>query len=1026
MNSLDIDGAISYNIAFQDRARNIGTLNVTTSSTIIDKTIPTVSITKVSTDSITNNSTVEFYIQYNEHVIGVGTTNFNTPSVGAVGSITEVTPNNKTRWKLTISSINTSGKVELRFITTPNITDSAGNIFTANGITTNEWYRIDKTNPTMAVAHSVIGKSITFSFQQSEHGTIYYTSDPSYSPVNNIYNSGVMKDSIAIGLSGTATRTLEKEAGGEYDFYFQPVDVLKNTGSVTNTLRIKTGGTSIVTEPYPLKAVQPFNGTIRYDSFDILISERIPNDFRTGNDLTLRLGLPSGFVYNTTSMSTLATKGRASTDISQISLAYEQNGTVLRILYTTTGSSSIDTIRIQKIKIANNNRFNIVNTDTLMKRIGGTGYMYLANEEDNRTFAILKVDSITQFDILENTRSSTDSVYSGADPGDLKVGYLQRKSAGRERDSIFYRENYAFILTSNRRSNSDNIVIRKLQKNGTFTEKKIISRDSISRTPSLFDTLSFLNFFNLTDDSIGIHTFEVLLERNKNEGTPKEVSISYMGIQLDPERRDFQKNEQKTVHVTIKKPSTYNGTFVHPTGNNPDIERNGDTTLTLNIPKITQTPRTIPIQYQLTRQKLGTLTPVSFIYDTFHIRIRDTVQSFSKKDTFCFRNDSYILPIKSKYIPKGSLTDTFLRIFTIGNAKINNIHGSDTILAFITSQGKYKFSPKNLKKYYQNDTDVLFKFFRIQKNGTKTDTIQITSDEYRIHELPTIRVTGILQDNCIYDQRTNITYSLNGISQNSIHKQYTLQKQGTNGWNDILYKDSLSFLNPRQNNTTYSIINNSDTFSIIYTSLPKPAITKNNCVNTDTFTYRVWKRPSKPGIENSYQYYTDSTQLKVLYADERKYDRIYSVADSLPTFYKWYKDTMKNSVSNNFSIITDSIKLKGPGTTHIYLSKIQFREPLFNGCESFKSSAQIDVFRRASRPYLLIDNIPQINSDNTAKNVTLTYCKDTIPHLSFTVGGDTSLFNTKNRYFNWYQKIKINNKKTIETRVINKSASKNK
>ncbi len=403
----DTEGVIAYNIGFIDLAGNMpadvsGSTEIVsgvnnTNSITVDKTVPVISSIARKTPAAERNkaTSVVFEVTFDSYVYDVATGDFST-TIGAVGSMVATTPGFV--FDVTITGVSGDGLLDLDVV--GGIVDIADNPVNITPLS-EETYTIDNTAPVIASESVFVEDSdVTISAQLSnEVGVIHYLivertndlvksgdplvadvadsgADDDYAGTGGIF---VVDGSINVTSTGSTFSVLETlNPNNVYDIYLVAEDVaLGNLSALNNTLiDVQTGGTLITA---PVRSDVCIAGDA-YPLTDIVITEQIENDFKTGTNRTLRLELPDGFTFNTS----VGSVSGPSNNISAISMSVLN--TYVQVTYTINGSNLIDQITVSGLEVYGTGSSEQSNVSITRS---GSGDMYLANESDGRVFGDL-------------------------------------------------------------------------------------------------------------------------------------------------------------------------------------------------------------------------------------------------------------------------------------------------------------------------------------------------------------------------------------------------------------------------------------------------------------------------------------------------------------------------------------------------------------------------------------------------------------------------------------------------------------
>ena len=439
----DADGLVGFNIAFADDAGNSGvTINQTASSSEttdgseieVDTNVPTVTFSDGLADP-SNLNPFTINANFDEVVTGLIGSDF-TVSNGAITNITgtnpsftlEITPSSPLDNQITIH-LNASAVI-----------DDAGN---TNIQSADHIIDFDDIAPVITASASVQGRDLTLLAQLNEPGTLYYVVVADGVTVNSSEVKNVSGNAAGAVASGSivftsggvnVTELISLDADQtDYRLYLvseDNVDAL-NLLTTPQLISITSGGVSIT-------APSLSNICIDGDYFalgDIVITETIATDFRSSiSQRTLLLELPDNFEFNSLVGSASV---NATSDITIVSTSYNSSSTAVTIRYSVSGTANLDVMTITglEVKVLSNGDGNIQDdnvTNAQIVRGGGSGDIYLANEEHSPVFASLTtiapynapvvVTSITGLEtqpyIIE-----TDSVIFGDFLGDSVVVY---------------------------------------------------------------------------------------------------------------------------------------------------------------------------------------------------------------------------------------------------------------------------------------------------------------------------------------------------------------------------------------------------------------------------------------------------------------------------------------------------------------------------------------------------------------------------------------------------------------------------
>ena len=188
----------------------------------IDRTPPTVTSITGSSSNPTNQSSVQYAVQFSEPVTGVQATNFGLTTSGVSGASIGTVSGNGANWTVTVNTGSGDGTIQLSMTNSTGVTDQVGyavSNLTFNGTT----YDIDKTAPTVTIdeaagqADPTNASPIVFQVSFSE-------------PVENFGETDIDLS------SSTAPGTLVAQVFGSYALY--TVEVTGMTGNGTVVLNI--------------------------------------------------------------------------------------------------------------------------------------------------------------------------------------------------------------------------------------------------------------------------------------------------------------------------------------------------------------------------------------------------------------------------------------------------------------------------------------------------------------------------------------------------------------------------------------------------------------------------------------------------------------------------------------------------------------------------------------------------------------------------------------------------------------------
>ncbi|MCR9253617.1 MAG: Ig-like domain-containing protein [bacterium] len=372
---------------------NDGTLTVD-----IDKTDPVVTINNLTTNvaSPELTGTISDNLFTNATVIEI--------TVNAGGPYT-ATNNNDGTWTLSAGTI--PALASNTYDVTVAAEDPVGNI--GNDATTNELV-IDLDAPTFDTqTTSTDDANTTITVNLNETGTVYYVflADGNVNtPTGADVAAGQDGAAVAALFSGSITvnsavsdfdEIVALADQTDYDLYLAAEDDAGNLQTAAEAvINISTGGVNITAPTLSNLCLDDSPTTLG----DIVITERILNDFETGASQTLRLGLPTDFTFDTGVTPTLSETG---SDVSGLSHSYISSN-ILEITFTVGGETTTDVITIADLDIQASGS---AQTSLTITRVGGDASIYLADESDSRVFGTLSSRAIPTTPTIEISTVTT-------------------------------------------------------------------------------------------------------------------------------------------------------------------------------------------------------------------------------------------------------------------------------------------------------------------------------------------------------------------------------------------------------------------------------------------------------------------------------------------------------------------------------------------------------------------------------------------------------------------------------------------
>ncbi|HHP7242618.1 MAG TPA: hypothetical protein ACFCUD_13160 [Cyclobacteriaceae bacterium] len=259
---------------------------------------------------------------------------------------------------------------------------------------------------------------ITVDGNLDEFGTVYIlvvNDDVITSPTGAQIKSNVMNlptanlfgDSVNLASVTNFSIDIPTNSLDTFDIYAVAQDNSGNMFSIIQqTLNVQTGGVTISAPS--LTSVCP-DGDFNTLG-DIIISERIANDFDMGTGQSLILGLTNGFEFDTGSSPTINT---TDADVSMPTSTFTSN-TTLRVEYDVMGQSDIGNLRISGLEIIGNGNTGTVNAQ--LERLGGTADIYL--NDVGTVHATLESD----FPNLSFTTGSGQTEFANTVTSDTLIG----------------------------------------------------------------------------------------------------------------------------------------------------------------------------------------------------------------------------------------------------------------------------------------------------------------------------------------------------------------------------------------------------------------------------------------------------------------------------------------------------------------------------------------------------------------------------------------------------------------------------
>ncbi|MFT6854045.1 MAG: arylamine N-acetyltransferase, partial [Cyclobacteriaceae bacterium] len=424
VNRLDADGAITFTVAYTDKAGNQGiTLEASDTdgtSIIIDNTNPTVSYTVVNDPTLSDPYILT--AKFSEEMVGLTIDDFTVTTSNALLNNLQNTSGNT--WTLDVNPSDTQTAVVTVQLNDDGATDVAGNTISATTLTT----LFDDQPPVLTTSNSIFGQALTLTVNQSEVGEIYYA----------IFNDGetVDIDNEAIKAQATGTLTTARLAGVangltdavanlnyvvsetlpelrvNYDLKIVTEDKVNPTFNLSQPTEIDiTSGGIVITAP------ELTDICLEGDYFnlnDIVLTETISTDFVSSNSLgrTLNLALPDNFEFNT-SVGTVSDNA-GDVNVDNYTISYIGTSTLV-ITYDVPTTSLLDIVTISglEIRALGNNTVNNVQ----VVRSGGTGTIYRANlgqsVDLNENFATIfaTLSTVAPFDAMQVDIPSTTNPY---------------------------------------------------------------------------------------------------------------------------------------------------------------------------------------------------------------------------------------------------------------------------------------------------------------------------------------------------------------------------------------------------------------------------------------------------------------------------------------------------------------------------------------------------------------------------------------------------------------------------------------
>ncbi|REE02117.1 Ig-like domain-containing protein [Marinoscillum furvescens] len=556
----DVNGPVTFEINYQDKAGNSGTELTeadAVGAAVIDNTNPIVTFSVV--DNPTNEDPFTVSAQFSEGIEDLALGDLSI--VGGNGSISNLTATSAAgdEYTFIVDPDNNQTATVIVRMADEGVVDSVGNTIQTTDFTIN----FDDVAPILTYSSTLFGRDLTVNVSQSEKGVIYYALVPDGTSVDSLEVQGeartggvitgaIQADSViaTAGVTYLIELTLPADTT-DYDFYLVSQDEINPDYNLSapELINVKSGGV-LVTAPYITDVC--LEGDY-YALGDIVITESIPTDFVGSNaNRNLRLELPdidgdgiADFEFNTSTGSVTDNGG----DVSAIGISYVGTS-VLSVTYNNANSTSaLDVLTISGIQIAATGAS--AQLDTL-KRSGGNGNIYLANDGDGTVFA--RFETVAPYDKLSIVTS---------EPATFSAPYLFENDSTvrgdvRGNDVVVYdkREvettNTPFVIGLP--SLGDEVTIYS----DASLSTQVANYVAISTEDRYIPTLLDLGLVTPTDTLAGINTFWVTTtDGNSCESEAIKYSVAIIRYENSEGKTGFAVNNSSGTTLKFSNPADH-------------------------------------------------------------------------------------------------------------------------------------------------------------------------------------------------------------------------------------------------------------------------------------------------------------------------------------------------------------------------------------------------------------------------------------------------------------------------------------
>ncbi|MEP2024246.1 Ig-like domain-containing protein, partial [Reichenbachiella sp.] len=883
VSSSDTDGTLQYTLDFTDDAgnpavtliRSVGqTAGADDATTLtIDKTDPEITniVRLTPTEERTNDSPVTFRVTFNEEVENVSAdgSDFVVSGAATTGGITVATQTANTVFDVSIAGVSGDGLLDLDMDGGNDITDLADN--TLGAINSEETYTVDNTPPTFnSSTASAIDNVVDITVNLNESGSVHYlvvkrdvdgvqSNVPTVADVTNqdgAYSTGAggtfgADGEITVSLASTNYYVEETlDANSVYDVYLVSEDEsLGNvSGTVTSVTAIQTGGV-LITAPTEAGICLEGDAVVLGD---IVLDEVLSTDFSgSTSNVTLRLGLPTGFEFNTA----VGSVAHATGDINASSLDYVSNE-VVRITFSMEdlADDEIDQLTISDLEIYGTGSTEY--TGVTIDRVGGTSSLYQAEESDDPVFATLS--SVAPYDQMTITSTDPGVPYLEEITTDVANGNVVNDEV-----SLFVDEditgNYGTVTPITIYAELASDIVRIYSDEGLTMQVGGNYTGSTSYTPSLTN-------FGLSAANLGINKFWISIENASGcESTGALYAIALISDVRSDDATTLSEANTVGVDLQLSLPDSHDGLFSGVGLSSISYDDSDN-----NLAEATFIPNNVGVgSYGIDYTLSESVDDISVTY-TIAFTVISSELVFNVSDvSFC--EDESNIEVNDDDAGDYDIEVPSVAGFVFYDVKIyeykDDIEGvvdvSGTLLtkpALVSTGGSatdlssgWIFDPSAT---HQDDQDTLI--FSLEMRDTSNDAItEVATQQVIIYSIPEVTLDNDEDDTDTFDEyycATDDAFDLYvtissdlGESTEVISQGYTLiqdvNEDGFGGADDVttVFGGAITSFDPADPHGDAS--NETGLFRISYTT---EGITDAGCTNSSSVDFEVYPQPSRP------------------------------------------------------------------------------------------------------------------------------------------------------------------------------------